>query len=82
MVYVVFEKAPRGPASRKYSAGPYANAQLLSGRSWVACPGPQEAFCLAFQTGAGWRVHDGLGADGDTYDSLVFRSELTPWDRP
>ncbi len=42
MVYVVFEKAPGGPGSRKYIAGPYANAQLFNGRLWVAGPAPRK----------------------------------------
>jgi len=82
MVYLVFETSPTGSDRRTYIAGPYANAQFLNGRLWVAGPGSQEAFGLAFQAGAGWRVHDGLGADGDTYSSVVFCSELTPWDQP
>jgi hypothetical protein len=74
MVYVVFENLdPRGP--RECSVGgPYFSAAISGGKLYAGPTRGHEPFVLAFLEGDPWRVHDGLGEEGPSYESVIFRS--------
>jgi hypothetical protein len=75
-IYVVFENKNAGHdpdwQRKAFVGGPYAAADIVEGRLNVGANRGLEPRFLAYFDGRLWRVNDGMGDDGPTYECVRF----------